>query len=443
MNMIAGSPGNIINSQFHTHKLGALASYFVVFVLVFTSLRGWVVLNQKVPPAVVYGFSSMLIIALAMYGFNCRFRIKASNLTLLRNLLTVNLFFGIYFIVSAKLLGGSIDAGVFYHYFLPFILFLFLRISAGKLHVALFLIFIGISFSVIDNFIISLTGADGLAYMEEYNTKLRPLVFDAMSRTGAYLRVGGYTASYHDSANILGMLGSYYYVKSIIDKSWLKIIIAIIALGAMTLTQSAANIIIALFTCLMFSMYIAVKKPTVGIGICLLTIAFIVTFIASIFPEVLVFTDRVGADGDWDAMRKNITLEIFLSPHFWIGHGYIGVGEDLGTEVAFLGGILQLGIVPACLLYWVLIYPAYVFFASKSRSFAALPYLAAIVFGFLSLMHYGSLFRSTNIAIFYAMYALFFINVITDKESKLAQAGLADCAGSGGASLSVRTQTFE
>ena len=416
--MIARSPGDIINSQFRPHKLGALASYFVIFVLAFTSLRGWVILNLKVSPEIVYGFSSMLIIALAMYGFNCRFRIRDRNLTLLRNLLPVNLFFGIYYIISAKLLGGSIDVTVFYLYFLPYILFLFLRISAEKLHVGLFLIFIGISFSVIDNFIISLTGADGLAYMEEYNTKLRPLVFDAMSRTGAYLRVGGYTASYHDSANILGMLGSYYYVKSIIDKSWLKIIIAIIALGAMTLTQSAANIILALLTCLMFSMYIVVKKPTVGIGIWLLTIAFIVTFIASKFPEMLVFSNRVGADGDWDNMNKNITLEIFLSPHFWIGHGYIAVSEDVGTESAFLGGILQVGIVSACLLYWVLIYPAYVFFASKSRSFAPLPYLAAIVFGFLSLAHYGSLFRVTNIAIFYAMYALFFINVITDKESK-------------------------
>jgi hypothetical protein len=421
MNMIARSSGNIINSQFRRHKLGALASYFVIFVLAFTSLRGWVILNLKASPEIVYGFSSMLIIALALYGFNCRFRIKDSNLTSLRNLLIVNLFFGIYYIICAKLLGGSIDVTFFYLYFLPYILFLFLRISVEKLHVGLFLIFIGISFSTIDNFIISLTGVDGLAYLEEYNAKLRPLVFDAMSRTGAYLRVGGYTASYHDSANILGMLGSYYYVKSMIFNGRLKIvsvICAITALGAMTFTQSAANIILALLTCFIFSIYIAVIKHTVGIGIWLLIIAFIVTFIVSIFPEVLVFSDRVGADGDWGNIKKNITMEIILSLHFWIGHAYIAVGEDLGTEAAFLSGILRFGIVPACLLYWVLIYPAYVFFATKSRSLASLPYLAAIVFGFFSLAHYGSLFRVTNIAIFYAMYALFFINVNTGKESK-------------------------
>lgn len=409
----------MVNSQSRPHKLGALASYFVVFVLAFISLRGWVVLNLNVPTEVVYGFSSMLIIALAMYGFNCRFRIKDSNLTLLRNLLIVNLLMGTYYIMSTKLLGGVVDISVMYMYVLPYIIFLFLRISAKKLHMGLFLIFVGISFSVIDNFRISLTGADGLGYLEEYNTKLRPLVFEAMSRSGDYFRVGGYTGSYHDSANILGMLGSYYYVKSIIDRSWLTIISAMIALGAMTFTQSAANIVLALFTCLIFTIYIAVKNPTFGTSILLLAIAVMVSFITSTFPEVLVFTDRVGADGDWEGMGNKLSIDVLFTPYFWVGYGYTAGSEFIKTEIGFLKGILELGLVPACLLYWILIYPAYIFVKSKSQSIAPLPYLAAIVFGFLSLAHYGSLFRSTNIAIFYAMYALFFINVIADKESKL------------------------
>ena len=421
MNKFARSPGNIFNSQLRSHKLGALASYFVVFVFAFTSLRGWVVLNLNVPPEVVYGFSSILIVVLAMYGYNCRFRIEDSSLSLLRYLLSVNILFGIYFIFVARLLGEVIDASIFYSYLLPYILFLFMRISKENLQVGFFLIFIGISFSVIDNFIISRTVSDSISYLMAYNAKLRPLVFDSLSRTGAYFRVGGYTGSYHDSANILGMLGSYYYVKFIIDKSRLKMIfasIALISLGAMTLTQSAANIILALFTCSMFTIYISAKKPTLSMGILLLTIAFLVTYFASIFPDVLIFTDRISADGDWDGITKDIGLGLILSPYFWIGHGYLAVSEGFGTEVAFLGGILRYGIVPACLLYSVLIYPVYVYFANKFRSFAQLPYLAAIVFGFFSLAHYGSLFRVTNIAIFYAMYALFFMNFISDKESK-------------------------
>lgn len=417
--MIASTPVNTIISQFRLHKLGVLASYFVVFVLAFTSLRGWAVLNLNVPPEIVYGFSSILLISLAIYGFNCRLRIKDSNLTSLRNLLIVNLLMGIYYIAGTKFLGGEIDISVLYLYVLPYILFLFLRISAKKLHVGLFLIFVGISFSVIDNFRIALTGADGLGYLEAYNTKLRPLVFGAMSRTGDYLRVGGYTGSYHDSANILGMLGSYYYVKSLTDKNWLAIMIAMIALLAMTFTQSAANIILTFFTCLMFTIYLAVKKPTLGMGILLLAITFMVAFIGATFPEVLVFTGRIGAASDWEGMGNKLSLEVLLTPYFWLGYGYAAGSEFINTEIGFLKGILQLGLVPACLLYWILLYPAYVFLRSKSRSIAPLPYLAAIVFGFLSLAHYGSLFRVTNIAIFYAMYALFFISIITDKESNV------------------------
>jgi hypothetical protein len=406
----------MLNNQSYAHKLGMLSSYFMVLVLVFASLRGWLVLNLNAPTEVIYSFSSMMIIALAMYGFTCRFKIKDRNLTLLRNLLLINLILGIYNIIGSKILGGAIDISVFYIYILPYSIFLFLRISVKRLHAGLFLIFFGISFSVISNFIISLTGADGQAYLEEYYTKLRPLVFDAMSRTGAYLRVGGYTGSYHDSANILGMLGSYYYIKSIINRNWLTIIIAIIAIGAMTLTQSAANIVMLLFVCFIFTIYIMFKNFSIKIGILLFTIMIIVNFLILMLPELLVFKARIAPDGDWDGMLHNINWKIFLSPYFWFGFGHIVSGESIPTEVAFLSGIFQYGIFHACLLYFVLIFPAYVFFVKKSGSLTVLPYLAAIVFGFFSLAHYGSLFRVTNIGIFYVMYALFFINIIDDKQ---------------------------
>lgn len=418
-NMIASSQRSTVHGQSHPYKLGAFASYFVVFVLAFMSLRGWVVLNLNAPTEVVYGFSSVLLVALAMYGFNCRFRIKNRSLTLLRNLLMVNLLMGAYYAIGAKLLGGTIDISILNLYILPYIVFLFLRISAKKLHMGLFLIFAGISFSVIDNFMISLTGIDGLGYLEEYNTKLRPLVFEAMSRTGDYFRVGGYTGSHHDSANILGMLGLYYYVNFLNNRSWLTLIIAMIALTAMTFTQSAANIVFALFTCFMFTIYIAVKKPTVGTSILLFVIAVIVLFIASIFPEVFVFADRLGSEGDWDGMRNKLSIDVLFTPYFWVGYGNTAGSEYIHTEIAFLKGILEMGLVPACLFYWILICPVYIFVKNKSQPIAALPYLAAIVFGFLSLGHYGSLFRSTNIAIFYAMYALFFISIIADKERQL------------------------
>lgn len=415
--MKANVQSNTIHNQFPMYTLGRFFSWFVIFIFVFTSLRGWVVLNLNMPTELVYGFSSALVILLALYGLNCKLRIKNAHLTWLKNLMLINGLFGCYYVMGTKLLGAAVDVSVLYMYLLPYMIFLFLRISPDKIHIGFFLIFIGISFSVIDNFRVSLSGADGLMYLEDYNTKLRPLLFEAMSRTGNYLRVGGYTGSYHDSANILGMLGSYYYVKSIIDNRTFYMVIATIALVAMMLTQSAANIILALTTCLIFTTYIAIKKPTIGIWLIILTFAIIMTLIVSIFPDALIFTNRIGKDGDWEGMTNKLGLEMLVSSSFWLGFGYSTGSEFISTEVAFLKGILELGVIPASLLYWILIYPAYIFFSEKSPALHALPYLAAIVFGFLSLAHYGSLFRVTNIAIFYAMYALFFMNVIVFNDA--------------------------
>ena len=414
--MKVNTQSNTIKNQFPIPRLGGFFSWFVIFVFVFTSLRGWVVLNLNMPTELVYGFSSMLIIVLAVYGFNCRLRIKYVHLTSLRNLLLINGLMGIYYVLGTKLLGGTVDVSILYIYLLPYIVFLFIRVPIDKLHTGLFLIFIGISFSVIDNFRISLSGADGLLYLEDYNVKLRPLIFEAMSRTRDYLRVGGYTGSYHDSANILGMLGSFYYINSILNRSMVHIIIAIVAFVAMAITQSAANIVIALFTSFIFTIYIAAKKPTIRLWLLLLVIMVIVILIISIFPDILVFTDRLGAEGDWEGMGNKLGLEVLITPSFWVGFGYSTGSEFIRTEIGFLKGILEQGIIPACLLFWILIYPAYIFLRKKSQSFKSLPYLAAIIFGFLSLAHYGSLFRVTNIAIFYAMYALFFINVIVDND---------------------------
>jgi hypothetical protein len=329
----------------------------------------------------------------------------------------INAFFGCYYTIVTHLLGGVVDVSVLYLYLLPYIVFLFLRISPEKIHIGFFLIFIGISFSVIDNFRISLSGNEGLLFLEDYNKKLRPSVFEAISRSGDYFRVGGYTGSYHDSANILGMLGTYYYVKSIIDKHIFYIIIAAIALIAMTLTQSAANITLALITCVIFTTYIAIKKPTFGVWLIILITAITGTFIVSIFPDVLAFAVRIGQHGDWEGMNNKLELEVMTSFSFWLGFGSITGSEFISTEIAFLKGILELGIIPASLLYWILIYPVYIFLRLKSQSLQMMPYLAAIVFGFFSLAHYGSLFRVTNIAIFYAMYALFFMNIIVDKNA--------------------------
>ena len=302
---------------------------------------------------------------------------------------------------------------------MPYIIFLFLRISEDKINFGFLLIISGISFSVLDNFRISLEGSEGVLYLVDYYSKLRPLVFDALSRTGDYYRVGGYTASYHDSANILGILGSYYFVKSLVDKCLYQILIALVAFSAMAVTQSATNIVMYMLTCFIFSIYFFIQMPTIITVGLFFVIGIILTLIIIKLPEVLIFSERIGESGDWQGMGNSLTLDIIFSPSFWFGFGYTTGSEYVDTEIGYLKAILERGFVPACLLFWILIYPIYVFIKLKQKSLNSLPCLAAIVFGFLSLSHYGSLFRVTNVAIFYLIYSLFFIKIISDNDKAL------------------------
>jgi hypothetical protein len=424
--MMLGKNVNLESSKLTAHQLGLAGSWLVTFILAFTSLRGWAVLNLNISPELVYGFSSLLLIVMAVFGFNYRARIKDANLSSLKNLLLINGLFGFLYVIVAKLLGGAIDVSIFYLYLVPYVIYLFFRVSKNKIILGLNIIFLGITYSVINNFIISLSGVEGYDYLVEYNTKLRPLVFKAMSRTGEYLRASGYTASYHDSANILGMLTNFFYFRAVITISKGKMIylgMALVAFIAMLFTQSAANILIALFTILVFSIYYLIKKKSLYTGIFILFTISIAYIISLLIPEVYIFIDRVSPDGDWVGMKKNIDIDILINPHFWFGHVYLGASEEYEVEVAFIKGIMQLGIIPACYLYLVLIYPLYVYVTNKTCSFTLLPYLAAIVFGFLSLAHYGSLFRITSIVVFYAMYALFFITMNDEKYKFLRRNG--------------------
>ena len=398
------------------HNLSSVASYIVIAILVFTSVRGWVVLNLEMPAQIVYGFSSVLIVILAAYGFASRVSFKSSRSISLRNYFLINLLLGTVFSISEYMFGGNIDISLSYIFLLPYIVFLFLRVSTAGLLFGFHIIAFGIAFSVLSNFTYSLSGADGVQYLIEYNTKLRPDVFEALSRTGPeFYRVGGYTGSYHDSANILGMLGVFYYVSYLIEKSLTRLLFAVLVLVAMTFTQSAANIILGLSTCVLLTLYLVISRRQATDFIFLSAFVTIAVFIVAFIPEVLVFTDRLEGEG-YEGMLNMLTIDGVLSPHFWVGHGYVFNSKFIVSEIGFIKGVFQLGIFHAALIYWILIYPLYVFLKNQSHQSEALPYLAAVLFGFLSLLHYGSIFRITNIALFYAMYALFLRHSITHQN---------------------------
>jgi hypothetical protein len=264
--------------------------------------------------------------------------------------------------------------------------------------------------------VVSLTGDAGYDYLIDYNLKLRPDVFQALSRTGEYFRAGGYTGSYHDSANILGMLGSYYLINGLVGRKLLGIAIGVLVISIMTLTQSTANIVLALINCSLFTIYIVFRERSTFHFCLFMALASVLLFGSYYIPELNIFTRRLGPGADYEGMLAALSVDMLFSPFLWIGHGYAVESAYIKTEVALLKGFLELGVVHALLLNAILTYPLYLFMRNKSRDLFALPYLAAVVFGFISLVHYGSLFRSTNIAVFYAMYALAMMHVTNLKK---------------------------
>ncbi len=386
-------------------------------LIVFFSLRGWFVINLNIPTSLIYPFSSMIMTLISFYSFYNIHIFNDKTLFSLKRLFLINIFFGMYFIF-AEIFLGLISISLVYVFIAPYLLFFLIRIPVSSSHITIFIISAGLCFSVLSNYYYVLSGS-GYDYIRQYNMILRPELGEYnISRSGDFIRVGGYTGSYHDSAHIFGMLTSFFYTYFLINKRFKYLIFSILTLICLLMTLSAANILITIFCCVLATIYILIKQRSLAIY------AFIFIFILSIylifpmFPILTGFLDRVGSQGDYEGMTNALSLDMLGSIHFWFGHGYTFDSEFLITEVALVKGIHQFGLIVAIIIYSVLLYPIWFYVRNPNILFKNLPYLVPILFGFMSLLHYGSLFKITNIGIFYLFYALFFKTSLIELSKK-------------------------
>ena len=80
------------------------------------------------------------------------------------------------------------------------------------------------------------------------------------------------------------------------------------------------------------------------------------------------------------------------------------------VEIGILKIIYQLGIFHSLVLFFILLFPLYLFikyYYYSKNNFLLLPALAVNIFGFLSMLHYSSLIRSTSIFLYYSISAMF------------------------------------
>lgn len=397
-----------MNNSFYEHDFKKkLTTFFICFLVAFFSLRGWFVLNLNIQPTIIYPLSSMIMLALIFYSFYNVHIFKDETLFSLKKLFLINIFFGVYFIFSEIFL-GAINISLIYVFFAPYLFFLFIRIPTIRSHLIIFIIAIGISFSILHNYYNVLYGS-GYDYIRQYNMILRPELGEFnVSRSGDFIRVGGYTGSYHDSAQILGMMTSFFYTHFLINKIKKYLFMSLITAVCLLMTLSAANILITIFCCILATIYILFKQRSLGIYIFITILIISIYIIFPLFPILTGFVDRVGTQGDYEGMTNALSLDMLGSIYFWLGHGYAFESEFLITEVALIKAIHQFGIIISLILYSLLLYPLWFYIRNPNILFINLSYLTPILFGFMSLLHYGSLFKITNIGIFYLFYALFF-----------------------------------
>jgi len=396
-------------NDFKDYKLdfqNRIAVFALCFLVVFFSLRGWFVLTLNIPTSIVYPLSSMFMMGMSCYSFINTQIFKDNNLLFLKKIFLVNIFFGMYFFFTEAIL-GIFDISLFYIFIAPYLFFLFIRIPIIYLKGSIFIIASGISYSILQNYYNVVTGS-GYEYISQYNMMLRPELGEFnVSTSGDFIRIGGYTGSYHDSAQILGMITSFLYTYFLINKTVKYLALSIITFFCLLLTLSAANILITIFCCVLATFYFLSLKKSLVVYVFVILCFFTFYIASQYFPILTAFVDRLNTQ-DTEGMYNGLSLDMFGSLFFWIGHGYPFNSEFLITEVAFIKCFHQFGLVTSLLIFTLLFYPIWFYFRNPRILLTSLPYLAPIVFGFLSLLHYGSLFKITNIAVFYLFYALFF-----------------------------------
>lgn len=404
-------------------RLNSVWSWSIAFILAMGSIRGVLVINLDAPVSIVNMLSAGALLILAAYGWLKRGQYKHPELTWLKNLLKFNLFLGIVNVAIDKSLGVPIDFSVLYLYFVPYVVFLFLRVPSYYFNVVIIIITVAISGSVIGNFIESLKGPKGWESVSEYNLKLKSEE-DTMgrSRTGDFFRASGYTGNPHDSANILGMAASFFLISFLVKKKLPYLGLFALAVLSLAMTQSATNIIAAILTFIVFVGYIMIRNRKMSTYVYLFIGLAGIAAIIGTFGEVLsIFTVRVSEGGDWEGMTQQTGIAALLSasPFILVGHAAGFKSEIINIEIAHLKAIFQLGIIHAVILFWIMLYPVFCFLKSKAFCIDALPSAAAIFFGFMSLLHYGSVFRVTSVFLFFAFSAMCLNHIIKAKELAL------------------------
>jgi len=404
--------------------------FFSLFVLLFSVIRGLVPLIAQNGSLAnpTYNLSYFLGFLLAGYGFYRAFFFSRQIMKReIRYLLIMNFFLTIYwvfpliiFIPSTALFVDLINKCLF-----PFALYAFFIVPEKKLLSVFKIITIIVAGFVLFDFISLNTELipNGKDLTFARYTLLRSEFEGGVGRTGLFLRPNGILGAGklpHDSANLLAMFSVYWLALSFrkYENNYSAPLLAIFSIVSLLLSQSASNIVAGLLG-LLFVLF-TYKRSVFSMKSMIKLLLIILSFFSWIYTKyseelsmLWVWRDRVSiARGDWAGMTYYGQSDVFSNIFsFLFGYGQTLKISEVGyfSEQGFIKQIFEYGILHASIFFLLLSAPVIIYLLNRNQldKMEVFPYVIAVFIGFLSLWHYGSVLRTTNIFVFFALYGQF------------------------------------
>jgi len=207
---------------------------------------------------------------------------------------------------------------------------------------------------------------------------------------------------------------SVFFIGNSFNKklSIFSILLTLVLLLGLLSTLSTSNIVAAIVGILIISLfsYRGLFKRIFIIAFMGYALLFILT--SQIEPDMYeVIFSQFDPSGEKMTAMMNFGSSSILenSISILIGHEHLSGLSNMGqfTEFAILSMLTNFGLVTMIPLISLLCYPIYIFLISKKeiKREMWIPFVTVCT-GLLTLWHYGSLFRSTSVFLFFAFYSM-------------------------------------
>jgi len=392
-----------------------------IFILLLSTLRSSILLLTGIAPSSTFYFScTILIIGLIIcFSSPISFLKSKKEFSLIKNIFLITLLSGLFWLLIEILFKGS-SIGSFRNFIILFIsplsVLLFIHISYSTLKSIIYIIVSIVALSCIYEFWITNVFPAGIIG-EEMKTlwiqKITPPETNiSISRMSLLIRSHGITGHYHDSGNILAIAtvfiaGNLFYKK---NKKVLEFLFLFFVFIALITTLSIANIVACIVGIILLNF-----KQKKGLFSRLFLIILCGSIIFIFFQSQFDLFNIIAPQFDPEGNKMQSMMSVGDSNIFeniitmLIGHEDATGISNLGyfTEASIVVLLMHLGILTFVPLLSLLCFPFYLYYKSsdETRILIWVPVVTVFV-AILSLWHYGSLFRSTSVFLFYAFYSL-------------------------------------